>query len=425
MTSTLIGCAARDHSRVKLEVVHALGGPYRGACLSGSEVTLSADFEEVTLTAVSARVGSSVNSGDRLKVTRTLYLPIAHDIDAHASHSSERGDELRSSEVRLASARRCSDTERLPISASGALSAQWAGRQLRVTHEAWRWGEEQRTRLIEPRDIAALVERSIPRDGGSSRAYMIASESGLWRWRWGGRHALREPLPSGVPTRLTRVIREGSLWWVHTLDHDHRSRGTAQDTADRDVTAQSRTAQGVHSARALAWPINLMSHPPQLISAPRSAPSRSKHLLAPLMGSALTGELGGLSLRWREVSYPTPPLSALCVLSPQLIAVATSSDVRILSGRVDGTAELVELTRLSLPRPTHALLCEAPKRTSKRLKSTSIRAKTQAGDPLPEVGGSARVQKAGQGLTQEMELIMLGGYGLLTARVTAQVRQPN
>ena len=119
--------------------------------------------------------------------------------------------------------------------------------------------------------------------------------------------------------------------------------------------------------RSIAWPIHIGDGPISLVDAGRSAPPRAQELLAPISGRALRGEPDGLSLTWGQQHYPGAPLTALCVLDPQTVAVGTSKGVHILFGpkprketplNGDSHQRLTVVAQLPLPNATTQLLCE-------------------------------------------------------------------
>ena len=80
----------------------------------------------------------------------------------------------------------------------------------------------------------------------------------------------------------------------------------------------------------------------------------------------MRGKRAGLSLVWNQRRYPVPPLSTLCVLSSQVVAVATSKGVDLWLGPLQPPGqsenyskhELHIAAHLQLPSKTSQLLCE-------------------------------------------------------------------
>lgn len=363
--SCLIGCASTAPPPWQIKVTRSLGGEHKAVCVAGDQVFIQSAFELREL---------SITPQHRLKITSHAELPqfkylypLTPQLQTPQQTTVTKRATLKSSDLTLKPESTLRDTTGcqteawLKLGARGRMSMAWGGRTLSVTRAQWRWGSDARVRLVRPHDLARVSLKpqqlsmrsklkSKDRVTLKRARYLIATESGLWRWRAGDSSALSEPLPREIPRSLTRILRDGEAWWVHT----------------RDLKPQAKPApQGETLERYLAWPLDLKNGPARLISDPRNAPPLPDRMLAPLSGRALRGRRGGLSLKWGEHTLPIAPLRSLCVLNERLVAVATERDVQLWWGpqRVtSSTAPTQEPPRLfaslSLPAPTEQLLCE-------------------------------------------------------------------
>ena len=356
------GCAGVPQVPWRLEVTQAIGGDYQAVCLTEDHIALKSSFEVVVLR-LDPDQDQASKSGRRLVLTRRLSLPqfehsvIAPDYSSEVSHRRQVPVTSAPSPDLL-----CPEGGWLSLGDQGTLKTKWLGAELVVHRHTWRWGVNQRERMTRLRDLTSIprkpsLEQRRVRQRELTRSYLIATERGLWRWSVGRAQALSEPLPTPIPQRLSRIVRDGRVWWVHTPD--------LSSSPLRPAT--HRGYNTVSNQRSIAWPIRIGGGPISLLDAGRSVTLQAQDLLAPISGRALRGKLDGLSLTWGQQHYPSAPLKALCVLDPQTVAVGTSRGVHILFGPTPlGEAPIDENThrrltivaRLPLPSATAQLLCE-------------------------------------------------------------------
>ena len=350
---SISGCAVQPQLPWQIKVTQMVGGEYQAVCLTTDYVALKSAFEIVVLQldqgqsqlqkTTSSHDKTSPAISPRLKRIHRVQLPQFIKPSA-MSVVTPSGHIPSSKSLSLDSGELCSDGAWLSLGTQGQLKTRWAGRELMVTRYDWRWGIDRRERITRLRDLARLP-RSHP------AAYLIATERGLWRWTQGRTQALSEPLPDVIPSTLSRIVMDGHLWWVHSPDLSRIS------------------SQHIPQSRSLAWPLQMGSGPIRLVGGARSAPPPSRRLLAPISGHALRGKRAGLFLVWDQQRYPVPPLSTLCVLSPQVVAVATSKGVSLWVGPLPSQSQsgsnsansehqLHIAAHLKLPADTSQLLCE-------------------------------------------------------------------
>jgi len=222
----------------------------------------------------------------------------------------------------------------------GVLTWQLEGSQLKLS--PWGWASEAERRLL-PRalSVAGLDPRR--------RVLYLGGADGLWWWPLKSRSAPRAlPLPIGLRAPITRLVRDGSGWWVRGAD-------------GRAVALKLSSALAPDGLSRRAEPLS------ELID----FPERPAQLSLPLGGRLLRAAQGGLELTWGEQRLISPPVLALASLDARHVAVGTSEGLTVYQASSERGAEQplhaiaqlrlgAAVTELILHEATLYLIC--PKR---------------------------------------------------------------
>lgn len=316
MSALVSACTKSTRSPLTMSVKQHIGGRFIGVCVTEQNIHLKRHFSYLTLTHQQARL--EVKEHPR----QSEIGRISQESPQNSTLPPVNQDQVDP----------CPQPEAwVPLNPNSRLKMLWHDQDLIVTSTAWTWGSESRTQFTRLQEIIPLSSQK----SHQSQRYVIASEVGLWTWKIGHSQPLLERLPPQIPRHIVGVFRDGDAWWLKTY-----------------------LKEGYQ-----AWPIMLFQGLPRLLGSPQRRTQMDNQILIPISGRALRGKRNTLSVTWGDQSYATAPLKSGCVLSPRLVALATSKEVTILYGprrtdRFEPKSHLEIIKTLHLPTSTEAVLCE-------------------------------------------------------------------